>query len=394
MMETNEFDLVIVGAGLVGLSVIAGLQNSGLRLLVLEKKLPITIDPQTMDYRPLTLALGSQRWLASWGLWEKLAERAVPIQQLHVSQRGRFGRVLFQADQLKAPALAYVVPFDELHDELFQFAKTQTDVTFRSIHEINHIACDKHGVQLTYSSEEARHTVSARLLIAADGSHSRCRELLGVSAIRKNSEETALIATVTLQAPHENTAYQRFVSGETLALLPLLNPNHYRLVWTASNKKFSELREKNSEELMAFVAEAFGGRLPPLESLRIDAHYPLETILAEQTIGDSFVLLGNAAHTIYPIAAQGFNLGLQDTVALTRVLKRSQPEINTLATLEKYLELRQSNQDIIVQSTAWIQRAFKWRWPMLSHFRGLGLFGIDALPSLKQSIAHEFCHDK
>ncbi|MCB1827725.1 MAG: FAD-dependent monooxygenase [Coxiellaceae bacterium] len=393
--KAKNYDIVIVGAGLVGTSVIAGLQNAGFRIAVLETHLPSIIDPDYEDSRPISLAYGSERCLSAWGLWSSLSSSALPIERLHVSEQGRLGRVVFSASDYALPALGYVVPFSSLQRHLYQCAASQEHVDFIGIEKIVALHCDSSGARVEYIASGKKELINANLLIAADGAQSHCRSLLNIPTEKKASDEVAFIATLTFAKPHEAMAYQRFTTKGSLALLPLFDRQKMRLVWTMSSRLHEKISSWTEDSLLQEIVEAFGGRLKELKSIERDAVFPLQTIIAKQTVQPSMVLLGNAAHTIYPVAAQGFNLGLQDAAVLVQLLRRAKEQgqsIGAMDVLQRYVERRESNQQIVMRWTERVAQVFHWRVPVFDHLRGLALLGLDMVPSLKENFARNFLH--
>lgn len=393
--QTLDFDIVIVGAGLVGTSVILGLQQAGFRIAILEHHLPEVMTSNVEDTRPLSLAYGSKIVLDRWSVWSALAEVACPIETVHVSEQNRFGRVKFSAKDYDVPALGFVVPFSRLQQQLYQKAASQPDVHFIPIQKINTIQCDEAGAQIHYQSLAGAQTVKATLLIAADGTGSTCRKLLNIKSASEDLEEVALIATIDLAEEHRGIAYERFTKKGTMAILPLFNRKKCRLVWTMEKALSEQVATWDDAKLLSEIADCFGERLGALLALKREAVFPLQTLLAEEEVRPSMVLLGNAAHTIYPLAAQGFNLGLQDAAALTRVLlqaKRDERSIGELSVLQRYSDIRKQQQERVIRFTNGIAKVFRWKWPMLSHCRAMGLLGIDLIPFLKDDFARTLMH--
>ena len=393
--ERITVDVVVIGAGLVGTSLVVGLQQAGLQVAVLEKHLPTIIEPGDTDHRPISLAYGSVQCLQRWGVWSALAPQAKPIEQLHVSEQGRLGRVVFSAKDYQLPALAYVVPFALLQQQLYQQARAQAETQFIAIDDIHHIECHETGVTIDYSAADKPMQLKAQLLIAADGTNSRCRQLLKIDADQKDAGDRALIIKLSADTASHHQAYQRFTRRGSLALLPLIAERQHRLVWSMSAAVFDEVKPWSDERLSQHILTAFGGRLDNISHVQRDGSYPLQTLLAKETVGPGRVLLGNAAHTIYPLAAQGFNLGLQDADQLAKTITRAQQQgqaIGAMATLNHYSSRRKNNQDAVIDWTQRIASAFRWRLPGVDHVRGMALLGLDMLPPVKAAFARNFLH--
>jgi len=393
--ETTHYDIIVVGAGLVGSSVIVGLQKAGFRIAVLEHHLPNVMTNNQQDSRPISLAYGSQQVLDHWGIWSALATAACPIDTVHVSSQGYFGRVKFSADEYDLPALGYVVPFAQLQQALYQKAASLEQVSFISIEKLNQIECEHQAASVSYRAADKDHKISADLLIAADGAQSTCRQLLRIDTVSENLGEVAHIAAIDLASPHQGIAYERFTKKGTMAILPLFDAKQCRLVWTMDKAQSDEVSTWDSDTLLSALKNVFGERLGPILKIEKQASFPLQTTLAKTAIKERAVLLGNAAHTIYPLAAQGFNLGLQDAVVLARVLSQAKDQkqsIGDAAVLQRYVDLCAHRQKRVIGFTNGIAKVFRWQWPLLGHCRAMGLLGVDLLPFLKNDFAKTLMH--
>lgn len=391
----KNYDIIIVGAGLVGTSVILGLQKAGFRIAILEHHLPDVMTPNVKDTRPISLAYGSKEVLDRWGVWSPLEKSACPIETVHVSEQGRFGRVKFSAKDYDLPALGFVVPFALLQRTLYQKAAAQDQVDFISIEKIKAIQCEEAGASVSYQSADGEKTLYADLLIAADGVRSTCRELLGIANKTEDLGEMAQIVTLELADEHRGVAFERFTKKGTMAILPLFDRKQCRLVWTMEKAQSEKISEWDDAELLLDIEDTFGERLGKITAIKRGIRFPLHTLSVEEEIRPSMVLLGNAAHTIYPLAAQGFNLGLQDAAALSRVLvraKRDQKSMGDVDVLQRYIDARKKNQKRIVRFTNGIAKIFRWQWPLLGHCRAISLLGIDMMPFLKDDFARTLMH--
>lgn len=383
----NHFNIIIVGAGLVGTSIALALRNTGLSIAMLENHLPTTFTDTQTDSRPISLSYGSHRILNALGVWDALKENACPILSVHVSEKKRFGYTRFSAQEQNVPALGYVVPFANLQSSLYQQIINQENMHLLAIQQIEKIDCGPTHAQLTIKTHNDTKTLSADLLIAADGTNSTCRKLLNLDCDTENSGDTAEIYRLTLSTPHHHTAYERFTAFGVLAVLPLQASHSAQLVWTITPDIEKKIMGWDLDKKLAFLQDAFFERLSIISINKIAA-FPLQTVIAEKQIADSAVLLGNSAHTIYPVAAQGFNLGLNDVATLADILidahKRNQP-IGALSTLQKYEAAIQQNQAAILKMTRSIVTLFDF--PLIGCARGLGLLATDLIKPLKNKLA-------
>lgn len=386
----EEYDIIVVGGGLVGCSMVLAMQQQGLRIAVLEHHLPTAASVASQDSRPISLAHGSQCILQTLGIWPDLAEQACAIKTVHVSEQGRFGVTEISAQDYRLPALGYVVPFARLQHSLYQHAAKQSGVDFIVIDQLLSIHCDLTGAQIQFKDMQGEHALQAKLLIASDGTQSTCRDLLNIDSDISDHHEMALTLSATINRNHQNTAYERFTKKGAIAILPLFEANKIRLVWTLDEKLYKKINDWPDQQLQDHLQTVFGDRLGVFSELKRGHAYPLQTRIAKEQIRESFVLLGNAAHTIYPLAAQGFNLGLRDVAVLSDVLTSAQ-EINKhlgdITILQSYWDWRKEDQKRTQDLTGGLAKGFGLQIPGLGVMRGLGLLATDLLPPIKNRIA-------
>lgn len=380
----QKFDLVIVGAGLVGCSLGLALQQQGLKIAVLEKHLPDFTAMDNEKFRPISLAYSSVKMLQTLSIWPQLATTAAAIHRVQVSEQGAFGDLVFTSEEYELDALGQVVSFHALHRALYQQLSQQDGVSVLPIIELQSI-----GEKILIETNKGMETLETALLVGADGSHSTVRKLLKIPAITREKSESALTAKLTLNDAHHATALERFTASGIFAALPLPNAHECGLVWTMPAQKVDEIKGWDESQLQNFVAQQFARHLN-IASLQRGALWPLQTITASEQITEKAVLLGNAAHTIYPLAAQGFNLGLRDAAALAEVLVdalQANENIGDKAVLQRYLDWRNSDQKTIMRLTGGIASAATLNIPFIKCVRGLGLLATDLLPPLKNRIA-------
>src|SRR3990167_2744709 len=385
--KTLQSSIVIAGAGLVGTSFALCMKDLGLSIHILENHLPDIITQSKQDSRPISLSFGSVRILMALGIWKALENVACPILAVHVSEQGRFGSTRFSATEQNVPALGYVVPFAQLQSALYHSAAAQSNITIYSIQSIESIDTDLTGAHLTINSSAGVSEIHTDLFVAADGTHSACRDLLHIPHTEKNHDDTAHIYQLQLSKNHTHTAYERFTAYGVLAVLPLHDDHRAQLVWTLTPRIEKKIIDWDDERKLAFLQDVFEGRLS-IVSAKKSAQFPLKTNIAEKQIAQSAVLLGNAAHTIYPVAAQGFNLGLHDVSILSDVLIEAinnNKNMGDLTTLKKYETLAHDHQQTIFCITDQLTAVFEL--PLIGSLRGLGLLSVDLIHPLKNKLA-------
>lgn len=393
LVSKNKSDLIIIGAGLVGTSLAVSMQNHGLQIKILEHHLPdATLSLKEKDMRPITLSHASYQILRILGVWEDLASESCPISIVHVSDQGALGTVCFRASELQVPALGYVVPFYKLQNALYQRAASQKNVEIIPITNVLAIRCGNIA-SVNYLTTEGEKNLQTSLLVAADGTESTARRLLNIPIKEKNENGVALIASMDLRKPHNQTAYERFTPQGTLSVLPLFNQNQCRLVWSLSRKLADKVSQWPDEEFQCKVQEIFKNRLGEIKSLKRDSQFPLQLLISKEQIRPGFVLLGNAAHTLYPIAAQGFNLGLRDVAVLNELVVSAYQRHNSLgeiSLLQEYIKWRKEDQKQIIRLTRNISQWFSLPLPLANRVRGLVLLAIELLPPIKNQLAKRF----
>lgn len=385
----NTQKITIVGAGLVGMSLALALKKSPISITLLEKNLPKITTPETADARPLSLSYGSYRILNALGIWESLAEKATPIKTVHVSEQGKFGMTRFHASECNVPALGYVVPFFALQQALYQAVTHLPNTELTAIEEIKSITMHEDGATIAAKTMTQDLHNQCDLIIGADGTHSTCRQLLRIATTHEDQGDKANIFSLDLSASHQNIAFERFTKLGTLAVLPLFEDKKARLVWTTSPIQYQQKKDWTTDQLLQFVQNCFEGRLA-ISTLTAAGEFPLTTTIAETQYHKRCLLIGNAAHTIYPLAAQGFNLGLRDVAVLTDVLNEACQQgvcVGKTDILKRYVSAASEHQQAIIQLTNQLSPLFEIALPGAGMARGLGLLSMDLCNTLRTPLA-------
>ncbi len=385
-MSSQAFDIVIVGAGLVGCSLALALQQQGLKIAVLEKHLPdFSVCDDQEVFRPISLAYSSVKIFQTLGIWPLLSELAAPINTVKVSQLGALGHLSFIAGDYGLDALGQVVPFHALHRCLYQAMSQQTGVKLLPITALQSI-----DGNIKVQTCQGVQCIEATLLVGADGSQSRVRQLLNIPVTQRNQNELALIAKLNLSDDYSATALERLTRDGICAILPLKETRQCGFVWTMPDSRADTVKQWDDAQLQQFISQQFSRQLPTIDSLRRGVLWPLQTAIATRQVMNSVVLLGNAAHTIYPLAAQGFNLGLRAAAALAQVLVEalaSQQSLDDPAMLQRYGDWQFREQKKITRLTGSISGIAGTQLPLAAGIRGLGLLATDLFPPMKHRIA-------
>ena len=273
-----------------------------------------------LDGRKIALSYGSQKILHYFGVWENLKAYATPIHNIHISQEKYFG-VLHLSRELKEwDALGYVIPAEIFTATLQQAAREKSNVTWIEQATLRNVKTGNEP-SITFLHNDKAVTLNAKFIIAADGTQSFARELVGIETTHYDYHQTALVTSVELSESHQNTAYERFLSAGAIAFLPMKGHTG-GIVLMDTPEAIKTLMLETDDGLLEILQEKLGYRLGKLKKIGQRFTYPVKRMIANTQTASHFLLLGNSAHTLSPIGAQGFNLALQDMLCFSQLLKK------------------------------------------------------------------------
>ena len=384
----KRVQLAIIGGGLVGASLALALQSGakarGWQIVLVEPFAPGDSYQPSYDARSTALSFGTRQIYERLGLWPAICPRAEAITQIHVSDRGRFGAARLSAEDEGVAALGYVVENAWLGHCLWQ-ALDRDVVSWRCPAEVTRLQALGDGYRLTLNDEEI---LDCDLAVLADGGRSGLREQLGIAVRHTPYGQTALIANISPAEPHAGQAFERFTDEGPMAMLPLAD-NRCALVWTRPGNDAARLQALDERAFLAELQQAFGYRLGALRQVGARHTYPLALVEAQEQVRPHLVVLGNAAHSLHPVAGQGYNLALRDTLALADCLLASPAPLGDFATLQRYLSVQQQDQALTVGFSDRVTRLFGRNESLLVAGRTLGLLGLDLLPPAKRWFARQ-----
>jgi len=385
----DAYDLVIVGGGLVGGSLACALAGTGLRVCIVEA-VPLRSNAQpSYDERVIALSWGSRRIFEGIGLWSAVDVGAEPIRRIHISDRGRFGFARLDHREAGVEALGYVAPA-RLLGKAIQRGLAGVEVLCPA--RLLGFRVEPDQVDLEVTVDGHSRIIRTRLLVAADGGDSGIRKRLGLAVQEYEYGHCALISTVTPAQPRSGVAFERFTDTGPLAMLPLAE-GRYSVVWTAREDEGPELLDLSDLEFLTRLQARFGFRMGRLTRPGRRLAYPLKLMLTRDFVRRRLVLIGNAAHTLHPVAGQGFNLGLRDVAALAQVVAdaaRGGGDPGGHFTLDAYGRLRGHDQATVAVATDILARTFVNRLPPVRFARDLGMLGLDLTPGLRRLVARRF----
>lgn len=388
MTQDLDFDVLITGGGLVGASLACALGGHPLRVGVIEAVPFNTAGQPSYDDRTIALAYGTRRIFAAMGIWDLLQDGATPIEKIHVSDRGHFGALRMDCREEHVEALGYVAPARVLGQALFNTLAKHPNVTVLCPAQLNGVEARANDVCTHVDDGTQTRTVTARLLVAADGGRSAVREALGIAADTRDYGQCAVIANVTAARPHHNIAYERFTETGPLALLPM-SEGRCALVWTHRAADADTIMAMDDDRFLAALQDAFGFRLGRFVKVGRRTAYPLQLILAREHVRERIALIGNAAHTLHPVAGQGFNLGLRDVAVLADVITAAAADGRDIGgdeVLQRYAQWRRRDHRRVIAFTDTLVRVFSNNLTPLVVARDLGMTVLDLLPGVKRGI--------
>ncbi|MFM1892235.1 MAG: hypothetical protein RLZ44_1312 [Pseudomonadota bacterium] len=389
MTQRRDYDLLIVGGGMVGASLALALAGRGLRLGVIEAAAPGPGTQPSYDDRAIALAHGTRRIFEGLGIWPAIAASAEPIRRIHVSDRGHFGFTRLDAAAEQVPALGYVVTGRELGAALIDAVRQRPDVELIAPARVTALRTEPDRVVATVMEGEVGQEFATRLLVAADGGDSFVRETLGIPVRRWAYGQSAVVANITPERPHLGVAYERFTDVGPVALLPM-REQRCALVWTVADAELQQVLDYDDAAFMTEFQARFGHRLGRFLRVGRRSGYSLSFLRALESVRPRVAIIGNAAHTLHPIAGQGFNLGIRDVAALAEVIAEAQRagrDPGAAENLAAYEAWRRRDQQLVALATDGLVRLFTNPLGPLRLARNLGMLALDALPFAKHALA-------
>ncbi len=385
-MNGADYDVIIVGGGPVGTSLARALSCLPLRLALVEAR-PLDLRGPVESGRVIALAYGSRRFFEALGAWPGLARHAEPIRRIHVSNRGYPGFTRLSAGELETEALGYVCEEHWINQTLQQNLPIQPNLDLYTPAAPARIKLSPEWAEITLQRGTRLEPLRARLLVAADGGASSVGQLLDIPFQYRNYHQAAITAWIKTASPHLGTAYERFTRHGPLAMLPL-DPGHSALIWTVPEDHAEAFRLAREREFLETLQTIFGWRLGRLLAVGPRRAYPLRMRQCAAPVRQRLVFIGNAAHTLHPVAGQGLNLGLRDVASLAELLADA-GDPGDPGLLREYAAWRRADQRVTGGFTDGLVRLFSNELPPLALARNLGMLALDRLPPLKRLLLRQ-----
>lgn len=392
-------EVIIVGGGMVGLSLALMLAKQNIAVKLLEAiKYPnyddVNLAPyhSSFDARNSALSRRTVQIYQELGLWSALQEHATPILEVNITEQGSFGKARLKAEQEKVESFGQVIENAWLGRVLLTEVQKQPFIELIDGVQVTQLTQDADMAYIEASRGEEQLSLQAKLVIAADGRDSFCRKALGVGASEHDYDQVAIVTTVQTSKPHNHVGFERFSSLGPLALLPL--PCEYRrsVVWPVKKGTEGEwLGDENDQHFLDALQDTYGDRAGKFQKTGKRFSFPLSQVLAEKQAVGRVVLMGNAAHTIHPVAGQGFNLCMRDAHVLVRYLAEQiaqNADLGDAEMLQAYEASRLTDQQRVIKFCDSVVRGFSNSNPILKFIRNTGLVVFDTIPGIKPLVAN------
>jgi len=386
---SQSCDIAIVGGGLAGASLAIALAPLGYDIKVIEAVAFKTADQPSFDDRTLAISHASCRILAGIGLWDTLAGDATAIRKIFVTQRDRPGQVVLDPSELDLDEFGFVVEARRFGVAVTTRLQQTENIEVICPASVTGIETGDTHNELTLDTVEGIRTLSARLVVAADGANSFIRNHLQIPTATRDYGQTAIICNITPTLPHAGRAFECLTSTGPFAVLPHTGMR-CGLVWSVANEQADALMKLDDAEFLSRAEQQFGAELGAFQKVGQRSAYPLKLVRAKQDIRERLVILGNAAHAIHPVGAQGFNLALRDVAVLAEILADDgQDDPGDSSLLHRYSRWRQADQRSTISWSDGITRLFAHPSMLAAGVRTAGFMAYALLPGLRRQVANK-----
>jgi 2-octaprenylphenol hydroxylase len=383
----QSFDVVISGAGIVGLTLALALRTSELNVAVIDPKAKGNALSHEPELRVSAVNIASQSVFENIGVWgDIVAQRAQPYSHMTVWDKDSFAVIDFDHRQVNQAYLGHIVENAVITNALLESAATSPHITLFDSDSVAKVDTNDHGcfIQTTHGE-----LLATKLLVGADGGQSKVRQQANMPQTFWDYEQTAIVATVRTALPHGNCARQVFTEAGPLALLPLFDEHLCSIVWSQDTVKAQRLLALDEEQFSRELTATFDNRLGVTELVSERMSFPLTMRYTRQWLKPGQVILGDAAHTIHPLAGQGANLGILEAQALAKELTELHSQQKDIADVKNLRNFERASKNEAVKMIATMEgfkRLFHGTNPLLKLVRGVGLSAVNQMPLLKQKI--------
>ncbi|MBD2773607.1 FAD-dependent hydroxylase [Iningainema tapete] len=377
-----EYDLVIVGGGIIGLTLASALKDSDLKVLLIEAKVESAAVAKGQAYAVHMLSALIYQGI---GIWDKILPHIATYRRVRLSDADYPNVVEFDTSDLSTQDLGYVAEHQALLQPLQEFVKECPNVTYLCPAEVVNVQYQQDEVTVDIKVAQETRTIKSTLLVAADGARSRIRQAAGIKTHGWKYWQSCIVAFVKPEKSHNDTAYERFWSSGPFAILPLPG-NRCRIVWTAPHEEAKALCALDDEQFMSELQARYGNQMGKLELLGDRFIFSVQLMQSDRYTLHRLALVGDAAHNCHPVGGQGLNLGIRDVAALAQVIQEAHSkgeDIGNIRILKRYERWRQIENLTILGFTDILDRMFSNKLLPLVIIRRIGLWILARVPVFK-----------
>ncbi len=377
-------DCVIIGGGMAGCSLAIALAKNGITVTIVDAGKPEDYLKNDFDGRVSALAYSSKKFYEKIGIWREMAPYAEAILDIRISDHHSHHFLHFDRKTSGNDSMGYIIENRYIRVALYKEVTNQSSVNFITGTKFTSFNQGSHFVEINLTNNEV---IKTKLLISAEGKDSKIRELAGIKTLSSKYDQSAIVCTVEHEKPHNGTAQERFLPVGPFAILPMKGGHHSSLVWTEKSELVPYFMVMDEKEFTNHMKERFTDYLGKLEVIGPRYSYPLSISYAKDMIAKRIALVGDAAHTIHPIAGQGLNLGLRDIEALLELIVEYRNlglDIGSQTMLLRYNALRRADTILMSAATDGLNRLFSNNIIPIKLARRLGLAAVQKLPYLKK----------
>ena len=371
--KVMQTDVIVIGGGMVGLALACALKDTDLHVTVIERVESEPFESLGRDCRVSAIVAGNVGILRGLGVWTHLDSDAEPIRMMRIWDHQHEGSIRFEADEIDLDVLGHLVENSHLQAAMLETLHDAPRVEILCPAEVSDVQWAADRVTVTLEGGRA---MAAPLVVGADGGRSWLREKAGIGlCIKRPYRQKGIVATVRPSVPHHGVAFQRFLPTGPLAFLPMTG-SLCSIVWSADDAEADRLMALDDEAFLEALNLAFGPVLGRIEETGARAAFPLQAQLAAHLVRDRLALIGDAAHTVHPLAGLGVNLGLRDAMVLAQEIvdaRRYGEDIGDMSVLRRYARLRLPDVLSVMASMEGFHQLFTRDLPLLPRLRGLGM---------------------
>lgn len=384
MTKNINTEVIIIGAGLNGMALACSLAQNGVEVVVVESSDIEKIKAKESDGRTSAISQGSSKIFQAMDLWDEMSKKAQPILDIRVTDGESPLFVHYDHKMVGDEPMGYIIENSHIRNTLFKKANSYSNLRIIDNVRYEEVKFGSYNVCISLNNGS---NIQSQLLIGADGKKSNIRKIAGIKSVSYDYKQTGIVCTVEHEKNHSGVAVEKFLPVGPFAILPMFGGYHSSLVWTEPSDLAPLYMRMNDSEFLEQISLRFSGYLGKLKLSGERFSYPLSLVHAKKYTAQRMALVGDAAHAMHPIAGQGFNLGIRDVPALTKLIvdaKNSGIDIGISSVLDEYEELRKFDSLSLLATTHTLTKLFSNNIFPINHLRKAGLATVNNILPLKK----------